>query len=166
VNDNPEIQPAQDENKLIAERREKLKGLRGQGIAFPNDFRPDAFAGDLQQETEGQDAAALATQARRVRIAGRLLGKRVMGKASFARVQDMTGSIQLFLQAGALGESYDAFKGWDVGDIVGAEGTLMRTKTGELSVAVESIRLLTKSLRPLPDKWHGLADVEQRYRQR
>jgi lysyl-tRNA synthetase class 2 len=166
MNDQPAASPAVDENKLITERREKLRAVRDRGVAFPNDFRPDSFAGDLQQETEGQEAAALATQARRVRVAGRLLGKRVMGKASFARVQDMTGSIQLFLQAGALGESYDAFKGWDIGDILGAEGTLMRTKTGELSVAVESIRLLTKSLRPLPDKWHGLADVEQRYRQR
>ncbi|MEO6969167.1 MAG: lysine--tRNA ligase [Rhodanobacteraceae bacterium] len=154
------------ENKLIAERRDKLRALRKRGVAFPNDFRPDAFAGDLQTETDGIDAVALATQARRVRVAGRLLGKRVMGKASFAHVQDMTGSIQLFLQAGALRETYEAFKGWDIGDILGVEGTLMRTKTGELSVAVESIRLLTKSLRPLPDKWHGLADVEQRYRQR
>src|SRR5690348_13605705 len=155
-----------DENKLIAERREKLRALRGQGVAFPNDFRPDAGAGDLQQDTDGVDAEALAAQARRVKIAGRLLGKRVMGKASFARIQDRTGSIQLFLQKDALGETYDAFKGWDVGDIVGAEGTLMRTRTGELSVRVDALRLLTKSLRPLPDKWHGLADVEQRYRQR
>ncbi|MGH8216566.1 MAG: OB-fold nucleic acid binding domain-containing protein, partial [Rhodanobacteraceae bacterium] len=106
--------PAVDENKLIAERREKLRALRGQGIAFPNDYRPDALAGDLQRETEGQDAAVLADGARRVRIAGRLLGKRVMGKASFARLQDTTGSIQLFLQKDALGDSYDAFKGWDV----------------------------------------------------
>ena len=166
MNDQPASSPVADENKLIAERREKLRDVRDHGVAFPNDFRPDAFAGDLQIETDGIDAATLATQARRVRVAGRLLGKRVMGKASFARVQDMTGSIQLFLQAGALDEAYDAFKGWDIGDIVGAEGTLMRTKTGELSVAVTSIRLLTKSLRPLPDKWHGLADVEQRYRQR
>jgi lysyl-tRNA synthetase class 2 len=156
----------QDENKLIAERREKLRALRGQGVAFPNDFRASAFAGDLQRETEGVDAESLSAQARRARIAGRLLGKRVMGKASFARLQDMTGSIQLFLQKDVLGETYDAFKGWDVGDIVGAEGTLMRTKTGELSVKVNELRLLTKSLRPLPDKWHGLADVEQRYRQR
>jgi lysyl-tRNA synthetase class 2 len=155
-----------DENKLIAERREKLHALRGQGVAFPNDFRPDACAGDLQQDTDGVDAEALAAQARRVKVAGRLLGKRVMGKASFARIQDRTGSIQLFLQKDALDETYDAFKGWDVGDIVGAEGTLMRTKTGELSVKVDALRLLTKSLRPLPDKWHGLADVEQRYRQR
>ncbi|HJP98619.1 MAG TPA: lysine--tRNA ligase [Rhodanobacteraceae bacterium] len=158
--------PAVDENKLIAERREKLRALRGDGIAFPNDYRPDAFAGDLQHETDGVDAEAMAAQARRVSVAGRLLGKRMMGKASFARLQDMTGSIQLFLQKDALGETYDAFKGWDVGDIVGAEGTLMRTKTGELSVKVVALRLLTKSLRPLPDKWHGLSDVEQRYRQR
>jgi len=155
-----------DENKLIAERREKLRALRGQGVAFPNDFRPDAGAGDLQHEMDGVDTEALAAQARRVKIAGRLLGKRVMGKASFARIQDRTGSIQLFLQKDALGGTYDAFKGWDIGDIVGAEGTLMRTKTGELSVRVDALRLLTKSLRPLPDKWHGLADVEQRYRQR
>ena len=166
MNDNSETHPFQDENKLIAERREKLRALRGQGVAFPNDFRPDACAGDLQRETDGIEAEVLVTQARRVKIAGRLLGKRVMGKASFARVQDRTGSIQLFLQKDALGETYDAFKGWDVGDIVAAEGTLMRTKTGELSVKVDALRLLTKSLRPLPDKWHGLADVEQRYRQR
>jgi lysyl-tRNA synthetase class 2 len=156
----------QDENRLIAERREKLNALRARGIAFPNDFRPDAFAGDLQRETSGIEADTLAAQSRRVKIAGRLLGKRVMGKASFARMQDMTGSIQLFLQKDVLGETYDAFRGWDVGDIVGAEGALMRTKTGELSVKVDALRLLTKSLRPLPDKWHGLADVEQRYRQR
>ena len=161
-----EIEATSDENKLIAERREKLRALREQGIAFPNDFRPDACAGDLARETDGVEAEALVTQARRVKVAGRLLGKRVMGKASFARVQDRTGSIQLFLQKDALGDTYDAFKGWDVGDIVGAEGTLMRTRTGELSVKVDALRLLTKSLRPLPDKWHGLADVEQRYRQR
>ena len=159
-------EPTLDENRLIAERREKLRALRESGVAFPNDFRPDAWAGDLQHETDGIDADALSVQARRVKIAGRLLGKRVMGKASFARMQDRTGSIQLFLQKDTLGETYDAFKGWDVGDIVGAEGTLMRTRTGELSVKVDALRLLTKSLRPLPDKWHGLADVEQRYRQR
>ncbi len=162
----PQQEPVADENKLIAERREKLRALRGQGTAFPNDFRPDALAGHLQKDTDGVEAEALAAQLRRVKVAGRLLGKRVMGKASFARMQDRTGAIQLFLQKGALGDTYDAFKGWDVGDIVGAEGTLMRTKTGELSIKVDALRLLTKSLRPLPDKWHGLADVEQRYRQR
>jgi len=155
-----------DENRLIAERREKLNALRAHGIAFPNDFHPDAFAGDLQGEFEGNDAAVIEAMARRVAVGGRLLAKRVMGKASFAQIQDMTGRIQLFLQSSTLGDTYEAFKSWDVGDIVGAQGVLMRTKTGELSVKVDKLRLLTKSLRPLPDKWHGLADVEQRYRQR
>jgi lysyl-tRNA synthetase class 2 len=164
-----ETQPI-DENKLIAERREKLKALRGQGIAFPNDFKVDAFAGDLQDEYADKDAhtaEAIDALARRVKVAGRIVLKRVQGKVSFAQMQDMTGRIQLFIHQGTVGEAtYDAFKGWDVGDIVGAEGVLMRTKTGELSVKVDSLRLLTKSLRPLPDKFHGLADVEQRYRQR
>ena len=155
-----------DENRLIAERREKLRALRAQGIAFPNDFHPDAFAGDLQREFDGQEAAAIEATARRVKVAGRMLLKRGQGKVSFVQIQDMTGRIQLFVQANALGDTYEAFKSWDVGDIVGAEGPLMRTKTGELSVKVDNLRLLTKSLRPLPDKWHGLADVEQRYRQR
>ncbi len=162
--------PPQDENKLIAERREKLKALRAQGIAYPNDFRPDAFAGDLQTEFENAErwnAEALVAGKRHLRVAGRLLAKRVMGKASFARLQDGTGIVQLYLRADQVPPAeYEAFKAWDVGDIVGAEGTLTRTKTGELSVAVGAIRLLTKSLRPLPDKWHGLSDVEQRYRQR
>ena len=153
-----------DENKLIAERREKLRALREQGIAFPNDFHPDAFAGDLQQEFEGKDSAAIEAIARRVKVAGRMLLKRGQGKVSFVQIQDMSGRIQLFVQANAVGDTYEAFKAWDVGDIVGAEGVLMRTKTGELSVKVENLRLLTKSLRPLPDKWHGLADVEVRYR--
>ena len=161
--------PHADENHLIAERRAKLKALRGQGVAFPNDFRRDAYAGDLQVEfkdTERWTAEALEGEGREVALAGRILLKRVMGKASFVQVQDESGRIQLFLQANALGEAYDAFKGWDVGDIVGARGLLTRTRTGELSVKVARLRLLTKSLRPLPDKWHGLADVEQRYRQR
>ncbi|MCQ4164938.1 lysine--tRNA ligase [Tahibacter harae] len=161
---------AADENRLIAERRDKLKALRAAGIAFPNDFAPDAFAGDLQAEfadKEQWSAEAIDALQRRVRVAGRLLAKRQMGKASFAQIQDMSARLQLFLQQAAVGEeTYAAFKGWDVGDIIAAEGLLTRTKTGELSVKVESLRLLTKSLRPLPDKWHGLSDVEQRYRQR
>ena len=156
----------QDENRLIAERRDKLRALRGQGIAFPNDFHPDAFAGDLQGEFDGKDAAAVEAAARHVKVAGRMLLKRGQGKVSFVQIQDMTGRIQLFVQANAVGDAYEAFKSWDVGDILAAEGPLMRTKTGELSVKVDKLRLLTKSLRPLPDKWHGLADVEQRYRQR
>ena len=163
-----ENQPS-DENALIAERRGKLAALRGQGIAFPNDFRRKDHAGDLQTEyadVEQWTGEALEASGRRVALAGRLLAKRVMGKAAFAQIQDVSGRIQLFLQSAALGDTYDAFKGWDVGDIVAAEGSLMRTRTGELSVKVDNLRLLTKSLRPLPDKWHGLADVEQRYRQR
>ncbi len=158
-----------DENALIAERRGKLATLRGQGVAFPNDFRRSEFAGDLQDEyadAEQWTGEALEATGRRVTLAGRLLAKRVMGKAAFAQIQDVSGRVQLFLQSTTLGTAYDAFKGWDVGDIIGASGSLMRTRTGELSVKVDHLRLLTKSLRPLPDKWHGLADVEQRYRQR
>ena len=162
------IAPA-DENRLVAERRAKLHELRAQGLAYPNDFRPDAFLGDLQTEfadAERWDAAALEAAAKRVRVAGRMLAKRVMGKASFAQLRDQSGTLQLFLQQSTLAEVYEAFKAWDVGDIVAAEGVLMRTRSGELSLRVDHLRLLVKSLRPLPDKWHGLADVELRYRQR
>ena len=170
----PSPPTAVDEHHLIAERRAKLAALRAQGIAFPNDFRRTDHAQDLQAEYADADAwtgEALEATGRRVALAGRLLAKRVMGKAAFAQVQDTTGRIQLFLkqdvlQANGQGAAYDAFKGWDVGDIVAVEGGLTRTKTGELSVRADALRLLTKSLRPLPDKWHGLADVEQRYRQR
>lgn len=161
--------PPIDENHLIAERRAKLTAMRGEGIAFPNDFRRGDFVGDLQAQyidAEHWTQQALDSEARRVAVAGRILLKRVMGKASFVQIQDESGRIQLFLQANALGETYDKFKGWDVGDIVAAEGPITRTKTGELSVKAETLRLLTKALRPLPDKFHGLADVEQRYRQR
>ncbi|KFN46937.1 lysine--tRNA ligase [Arenimonas metalli] len=161
--------PAADENTLIAERRAKLTALRGQGIAFPNDFQRADYAGDLQAEFADKDewtAEKLEALDRTVAVAGRLMAKRVMGKASFAQVQDMSGRVQLYLQGSDLGESYDAFKGWDVGDIVAVQGGLTRTRTGELSVKATSLRLLTKSLRPLPDKFHGLADVEQRYRMR
>ena len=158
-----------DENQLIAERRAKLRAIRAHGIAFPNDFKRIDYAQDLQDEFADKDkwtAEALEATPRRVQIAGRILLKRVMGKASFAQIQDMSGRIQLYLTANDLAESYDAFKGWDIGDIVGCNGSLTRTRTGELSVKASSLRLLTKSLRPLPDKFHGLADVEQRYRQR
>ena len=151
---------------LIAERRAKLARLRDAGQAYPNDFRISAFAGDLQAECTELDAAAVEALGRDVQVAGRMLAKRIMGKASFAQIQDGSGRIQIFLQQSALGEAYDAFKTFDVGDIVAAKGQLMRTRTGELSIKVQQIRLLTKSLRPLPDKFHGLADVETRYRQR
>jgi lysyl-tRNA synthetase, class II len=158
-----------DENHLIAERRAKLRALREQGIAFPNDFRRVDFAQPLQDEfadAERWTTEALAAEPRRVQLAGRLMAKRVMGKAAFAHIQDASGRIQLYLQASELGDAYQAFRGWDIGDIVGVSGRLTRTRTGELSVATDALRLLVKSLRPLPDKFHGLADVEQRYRQR
>jgi lysyl-tRNA synthetase, class II len=155
-----------DENHLIAERRAKLARLRERGIAFPNDFRRNALAGDLltaygEKSSEALDAAAI-----RVSVAGRMRAKRVMGKASFAKLEDSSGAIQIFLQQSALGDAYDEFKGWDIGDVIGAEGVLFRTKTNELSVRADKIVLLTKSLRPLPDKWHGIADTEMRYRRR
>ena len=158
-----------DDNHIIAERRAKLAALRERGVAFPNDFRIDALAGPLQREyadREEWSGEALDALGRRVQLAGRVMAKRVMGKASFLTIKDQSDTIQLFLQATSLGEVYEAFKGWDIGDIVGASGVLMRTRTGELSVRADSLRLLTKSLRPLPDKWHGLSDTEARYRQR
>ncbi|MBN1379816.1 MAG: lysine--tRNA ligase [Gammaproteobacteria bacterium] len=157
----------QDENKLIAERRGKLNILREQGNAFPNDYRRNALAADLHAEYGEMGNDALETKNIRVAVAGRMLGKRVMGKASFANIQDMSGRIQLYVQRDELPEGvYTQFKGWDLGDIVAGEGMLFKTKTGELSVKVDQVRLLTKSLRPLPEKYHGLSDTEQRYRQR
>lgn len=159
-----------DENHVIAERRAKLKALRERTLAFPNDFKPDTFAGDVQSEfadLERWDAQALDAAGRRVRMAGRLRAKRIMGKASFGKLQDMSGDVQVFVQLDVLGnEVYAEFKTWDVGDVIAVEGVLMRTRAGELSVRAERIRLLVKSLRPLPDKWHGLSDTETRYRQR
>jgi len=155
-----------DENHLIAERKAKLERLREKGNAFPNDFRRNASADDLHTGYGAHAAEWFEAHPVRVTVAGRMMAKRIMGKASFAKLTDRSGSIQLFLQQATLGETYDEFKAWDVGDILGAEGTLFKTRTGELSVKVEKLRLLVKSLRPLPDKWHGLADVEQRYRQR
>jgi lysyl-tRNA synthetase class 2 len=155
-----------DENPLIAERRAKLAKLREAGAAFPNDFRRDALAGDLHAAFGERDDDWLVANPTPVKVGGRMMFKRVMGKASFAKLADRTGQIQLFLQAEALGPQYEEFKSADVGDILGAEGELFRTKTGELSVRVTSLRTLVKSLRPLPDKWHGIADVDMRYRQR
>jgi lysyl-tRNA synthetase, class II len=155
-----------DENKLIAERRAKLEQLRAAGNAFPNDYRRNALAAQLHSAFGDRPPEWLEANPARVNVGGRMLFKRVMGKASFAKIADRTGQIQLFLQQDALGEGYEAFKGWDVGDIIGAAGVLFKTRTGELSVRVDTLRLLVKSLRPLPDKWHGLADTETRYRQR
>ena len=159
-------EPADEENKLIGERRAKLARLRAAGQAFPNDFRRDALAGEIKAAFGEHTAEWLEANPTPVRVGGRMLLKRVMGKASFAQIADRTGRIQLYLSRDVLGEAYARFKGWDVGDIVGASGVLFRTKTNELSVRVESLRLLVKSLRPLPEKWHGLADTELRYRQR
>jgi len=156
----------QDENKLIAERRTKLDKLREHGQAFPNDFRRDALADDILTAYNERDTAWFETNTINVKVSGRMMAKRIMGKASFVKIQDHSGQIQLFLQQAALNDVYEAFKSWDVGDIVAAEGTLFKTKTGELSVKVSTLRLLVKSLRPLPDKWHGLSDHETRYRQR
>jgi len=161
-----DIEQIQDENKLIAERRAKLAALREKGIAFPNDFRRNVMAGEIHAKYHAMDAAALEAQPVRVSVAGRMMSRRLMGKAAFAHIKDMSGRIQLFVQRDMLGEVYEEFKRWDIGDILGAEGDLFRTKTGELSIKVDSLRLLTKSLRPLPEKWHGLSDQETRYRQR
>ncbi len=163
-----QVQQDADEHKLIAQRRAKLSELRRQGIAFPNDFRRNVVAGELHAEYGDLSADELDSRGMRVKIAGRLMTRRVMGKASFAHVQDMSGRIQLFVERDALGsDEYGAFKrDLDLGDIVGAEGTLFKTRTGELSVKCDAIRLLTKALRPLPEKFHGLTDMESRYRQR
>ncbi len=174
-------EPGADENKLVTERREKLAALRAQHQAagtavFPNDFKPTHHAADLQAQYGALDNETLEPRAIPVALAGRMMLKRIMGKASFATLQDGSfgtttvgnqGRIQLFISRHALGEAaYDAFKHGDLGDILGAIGTLFKTRTGELSVKVTSLRLLTKSLRPLPDKFHGMADQEQKYRQR
>jgi len=166
--DTPSPAPV-DENKLIAERRAKLAALRARGAtggAYPNDFRREHLAADLHARYGAHDAAWFEANATPVSVAGRILSRRIMGKASFVTLADGSGRIQLFLQSATLGATYDDFKGWDIGDLVGATGELFRTRTGELSVKVGALRLLAKSLRPLPDKWHGLADIDQRYRQR
>jgi lysyl-tRNA synthetase class 2 len=159
--------PPADENQLISERREKLAAIRKTGIAFPNDFKPKHHAADLQRQYGALANEELEPQGVRVCVAGRMMLKRVMGKASFCTLQDGSGRIQLRVTVDNVGpEVYDAFKHWDLGDIVGGEGTLMKTKTGELTITVTTLRLLTKSLRPLPDKFHGMTDQEQKYRQR
>ncbi|MEN9544953.1 MAG: lysine--tRNA ligase, partial [Pseudomonadota bacterium] len=160
--------PVIDENQLIAERREKLAAIRaGQKVAFPNDFKPDAQAAELHRLHEAKSGEDLVAQPVAARIAGRMMLKRVMGKACFATLQDGSGRIQIYVKQDAVGaDTLAAFKTWDLGDILGCEGTLFRTKTGELTIEVSSLRLLVKSLRPLPDKFHGMSDQEQKYRQR
>ena len=159
--------PQQDTNQIVEERRAKLRALRALGPAFPNDFRRDSLAADLHAAHGAKPSEAFDGDPVPVAVAGRMMLKRVMGKASFATLQDMSGRIQLYVTRDGIGEAaYEAFKHHDLGDILGARGTLFRTKTGELSVKVEELRLLAKSLRPLPEKFHGLADQEQKYRAR
>jgi lysyl-tRNA synthetase class 2 len=159
--------PRQDENQIIAERRAKLKALREGGNAFPNDFRRDRLAAELHAGYGEKSNEELEPAQIQVAVAGRMMLKRVMGKASFATIQDMSGRMQLYITRDEVSESvYEQFKHWDLGDIIGAQGTLFRTRAGELSVKVRTLRLLSKSLQPLPEKFHGLADQEQRYRQR
>src|SRR5256884_1376208 len=154
----------QEDNKLVEERREKLKALRAAGLAYPNDFRRQDFAADLHQRHGSLSKEQLEAGKPAAVVAGRMMLKRVMGKASFATLQDGSGRIQLYVTQDTPG--YEAFKHWDLGDIVGAEGAVFRTMKGELTVNAKSLRLVAKALRPLPEKFHGLADQEMRYRQR
>lgn len=163
------MEPMDDngEHRLIVERREKLHRLRERGNPFPNDFHRDSIAGELHAHYDEHTAESLQAEAATVRVAGRLMAKRVMGKASFAKLQDRSGQIQLFIERDQVSaQLYQDFKSWDVGDILGAAGVLFKTKTGELSVKVEELRLLVKSLRPMPEKWHGITDTELKLRQR
>ena len=156
-------QQADDENKLIVERRAKLAALREQGQAFPSDFRRTALAGDLQRDYEGQDKVTLESADERFSVAGRLIRNR----GAFLLIQDGSGTIQLYLNRDQLSdEAVSAIKTWDLGDIVAASGPLHRSGKGDLYINMEEGRLLTKALRPLPDKYHGLVDQETRYRQR
>ncbi|MDH3386891.1 MAG: lysine--tRNA ligase [Gammaproteobacteria bacterium] len=159
--------PQQDENRYIAQRREKLAQLRARGQAYPNQFERAHFAADLARQYAGLARDELEAQAIEVSLAGRMMFKRIMGKASFAQLRDMTGTMQIFVQRDAIGEdAYEAFKHSDIGDIYGVSGVLFQTRTGELTIKVKTIELLTKALRPLPEKFHGLADQELKYRQR
>jgi lysyl-tRNA synthetase class 2 len=156
-----------NENEQILQRRSKLQSLREQGNAFPCDFRRNVMVAELHSEYDGRDNESLEAEPIRVSIAGRMMTRRLMGKASFAHLQDMSGRMQVYIQRDVVSaDIYTDFKKWDIGDIIGVEGTLFRTKTGELSVRAEVIRLLTKALRPLPEKYHGISDQEIRYRQR
>ena len=160
----PEVQ---DENQQIIERKAKLAALRQQGEAFPNHFKPDAIARELHDQYGTQTNEELEAANIKVKLAGRMMTQRVMGKASFATMQDRSGKMQIYVMRDRLSEGvYQQFKHWDLGDIIAVEGVLFKTQTDELTVKLDKIELLTKSLRPLPDKYHGLTDVEQRYRQR
>ena len=156
-----------DDNEIIRQRRSQLAELRRRGNAYPNDFRRNILAAELHERYGGKDKEELEEETAKFSLAGRMMGRRVMGKVSFAHVQDMSGRIQLFIKRDNLSEEvYSEFKQWDIGDLIAVAGNVFKTKTGELSIRVASIRLLAKSLRPLPEKFHGLSNQETRYRQR
>ncbi|KTD54124.1 lysyl-tRNA synthetase [Legionella sainthelensi] len=155
-----------DESEVYHIRKQKLAELRTQGFNFPNQFRRENLAQELIKEYDSLDKETLAEKHIKVTVAGRIVLRRIMGKASFFHIQDFSGRIQIYIRANDLPEQYEQFKHWDLGDIVGVNGELFKTNTGELTVNAEGIELLTKSLRPLPDKFHGLADQEMRYRKR
>jgi len=166
-NNNPQAEPPHDENKVMAERRAKLAKLREQGIAYPNDFTRLDNVMRLDEQHGETSAEQLEKEPVTVSLAGRLMLKRVMGKASFGALQDVAGRIQIYVSDDVSGKAnHAAYKHWDIGDLIGVTGVLFRTRTGELTVRAHDIRLLVKSLRPLPEKWHGLTDTEQRYRRR
>jgi len=167
VSDASRVSPPRQESEQVRVRREKLIRLRECGYAYPNTFRPDISTADIHSRYGAWDGDRLDEEAVRVRVAGRMMAHRVMGKSSFMHIQDACGRIQLFLNRDTLGSAtYNPTKKWDVGDIIGAEGVLFRTRSGELSVRATEVELITKCLRPLPEKWHGLSDKETRYRQR
>lgn len=159
--------PLVDENEQVAQRKAKLTELREKGNAFPNNFRRNCLAETLHKEYSHQDNETLEIRNIRAKLAGRIMTRRIMGKAAFVHIQDMSGKIQVYLKREDLPEEmYENFKTWDIGDIIGVEGSVFKTKTGELSVKATAVRLLTKALRPLPEKFHGLTDQETCYRQR
>ncbi|OFZ87416.1 MAG: lysine--tRNA ligase [Betaproteobacteria bacterium RIFCSPLOWO2_12_FULL_62_58] len=159
--------PPHDTNPIIEERRAKLKALRAKGVAYPNDFGRQNLGAELVEKYENTDRDFLDLNPVAVKVAGRIMLKRVMGKASFATIQDMSGQIQIYVTDSYPGkEQHAAFKHYDIGDIIGVDGVLFKTKTDEVTVRVNALRLLAKSLRPLPEKFHGLTDQEIKYRQR
>ena len=168
---NQNNEPVVDENSIISERRSKLDELRKLGVAFPNQFKPENLSSDLHKNYDEDDKETLEKKGIEVSVSGRMMLKRVMGKASFATIQDNNGRIQLYVTRDFINsddnpELYAQFKKWDLGDIVGAKGKLFKTRTNELTIEVTEIVLLTKSIRPLPEKFHGLSDQETKYRQR
>lgn len=160
-------EPVVDYHDQVAMRRHKLAGLREKGNAYPNDAKPDSFAADILESFAGATKEELEQNDAVFKLCGRIMNRRVMGKASFIHIQDFTGKIQAYVRADRLEEGiYDDFKNWDLGDIVFVSGTLFLTKTGEITLKANDIKLLTKALRPLPDKHHGLSDTELKYRNR